>query len=107
MENSQELGQAPVGKLLWKYFVPAIIGVMANTLYNLVDRVYIGQGVGALALSGLTVTFPIMIIAMAFGMLVGMGSAALVSIRLGEESGAKRRRSWATPSCCWPASPWP
>ncbi len=84
MDNSQELGQAPVGKLLWKYFVPAIIGVAANTLYNLVDRIYIGQGVGALALSGLTVTFPIMIISMAFGMLVGMGSAALVSIRLGE-----------------------
>ena len=84
MDNSQELGQAPVGKLLWKYFVPAIIGVAANTLYNLVDRIYIGQGVGPLALSGLTVTFPIMIIAMAFGMLVGMGSAALVSIRLGE-----------------------
>lgn len=85
MDNSQELGQAPVEKLLWKYFVPAIIGVLANTLYNLVDRIYIGQGVGALALSGLTVTFPIMIIAMAFGMLVGMGSAALVSIRLGEQ----------------------
>ena len=86
MDNSKELGQAPVGKLLWKYFVPAIIGVLANTLYNLVDRVYIGRGVGALALSGLTVTFPIMIIAMAFGMLVGMGSASLVSIRLGERN---------------------
>jgi putative MATE family efflux protein len=84
LDNSQELGQAPVGRLLWKYFVPAIIGVAANALYNLVDRVYIGQGVGALALSGLTVTFPIMIVAMAFGMLVGMGAAALVSLRLGE-----------------------
>ncbi len=84
MDQTKELGQAPVGKLLWKYFVPAIIGVLANTLYNLVDRIYIGRGVGALALSGLTVTFPIMIIAMAFGMLVGMGSASLVSIRLGE-----------------------
>jgi putative MATE family efflux protein len=84
LDNTKELGQAPVGKLLWKYFVPAIIGVLANTLYNLVDRIYIGRGVGALALSGLTVTFPIMIVAMAFGMLVGMGSASLVSIRLGE-----------------------
>ncbi len=92
MDNSKELGQAPVGKLLWKYFVPAIIGVLANTLYNLVDRVYIGRGVGALALSGLTVTFPIMIIAMAFGMLVGMGSAALVSIRLGERNRAEAEK---------------
>jgi putative MATE family efflux protein len=92
LDNSRELGQAPVGKLLWKYFVPAIIGVLANTLYNLVDRVYIGRGVGALALSGLTVTFPIMIIAMAFGMLVGMGSASLVSIRLGEGNRAEAEK---------------
>ena len=87
--TAKELGQAPVGKLLWKYFVPAIIGVLANILYNLVDRIYIGRGVGALALSGLTVTFPIMIIAMAFGMLVGMGSASLPSIRLGEKNRAE------------------
>jgi len=92
MDKSQELGQTPVGKLLWKYFVPAIIGVLANTLYNLVDRVYIGQGVGALALSGLSVTFPIMIVAMAFGMLVSMGSASLISIRLGERKLAEAEK---------------
>lgn len=86
MDRSQELGQTPVGKLLLKYFMPAIIGVMANALYNIVDRIYIGRGVGALALSGLSVTFPIMIIAMAFGMLVGMGAASLVSIRLGQQN---------------------
>ncbi|HAD82805.1 MAG: MATE family efflux transporter [Candidatus Edwardsbacteria bacterium RIFOXYD12_FULL_50_11] len=86
MDRTQELGHTPVGKLLWKYFLPAIIGVLANTLYNIVDRIYIGRGVGALALSGLSVTFPIMIIAMAFGMLVGMGSASLVSIRLGQQN---------------------
>jgi len=85
LDRSQELGQTPVGKLLLKYFMPAIIGVMANALYNIVDRIYIGRGVGALALSGLSVTFPIMIIAMAFGMLVGMGAASLVSIRLGQQ----------------------
>ena len=107
MDNTKELGQTPVGKLLWKYFVPAIIGVLANTLYNLVDRIYIGRGVGALALSGLTVTFPIMIIAMAFGMLVGMGSASLVSIRLGERKQTPRpRRYSAMPSSCWWACPW-
>lgn len=84
MEYTRELGQMPVGRLLWRNFVPAIVGVMANTLYNIVDRIYIGRGVGALALSGISVTFPIMIVAMAFGMLVGMGSSALVSIRLGQ-----------------------
>ena len=86
MDRSQELGHTPVGRLLLKYFLPAIIGVLANTLYNIVDRIYIGRGVGALALSGLSVTFPIMIIAMAFGMLVGMGAASLVSIRLGQQN---------------------
>jgi len=86
LDRSRELGQAPVGRLLWKYFVPAIIGVMANSLYNIVDRVYIGRGVGALALSGLSVTFPVMIVAMAFGMLVGMGAGSLVSIRLGQQN---------------------
>lgn len=84
IDRSQELGQTPVGRLLWRYYLPAFIGVMANTLYNIVDRIYIGRGVGALALSGLSVTFPIMMVAMAFGMLVGMGAAALVSIRLGQ-----------------------
>ncbi|MCU0607826.1 MAG: MATE family efflux transporter, partial [Candidatus Edwardsbacteria bacterium] len=84
MDRSLELGQTPVGKLLWKYFVPAIVGVLTNALYNVVNRIYIGRGVGSLALSGLSVTFPIMIIAMAFGMLVGMGAASLVSIRLGQ-----------------------
>lgn len=86
MDRSQELGQTPVGQLLWKYFVPAITGVLTNALYNVVNRIYIGRGVGSLALSGLTVTFPIMIIAMAFGMLVGMGAASLVSIRLGQRN---------------------
>ncbi len=92
MDRSQELGQTPVGKLLWKYFVPAIIGVTANTIYNIVDRIYIGRGVGALALSGLSVTFPVMIIAMAFGMLVGMGASSLVSIRLGQQNKGEAER---------------
>jgi putative MATE family efflux protein len=86
LDRSQELGQTPVGRLLWRYFVPAIIGVLTNALYNIVNRIYIGRGVGSLALSGLSVTFPIMIIAMAFGMLVGMGAASLVSIRLGQQN---------------------
>jgi len=86
VDRSQELGQTPVGRLLWRYFVPAITGVLTNALYNVVNRIYIGRGVGSLALAGLSVTFPIMIIAMAFGMLVGMGAAALVSIRLGQRN---------------------
>jgi len=80
-----ELEHERPGKLMWKYFLPAFASMMANALYNVVDRIYIGQGVDALALSGLTVVFPLMIIIMAFGMLVGMGSAVRVSLSLGEK----------------------
>jgi putative MATE family efflux protein len=74
-----------IGKLMWNYFVPAFAAMMASALYNIVDRIYIGQGVDALALAGLSVIFPLMIIIMAFGMLVGMGSAVRISLSLGEK----------------------
>ena len=80
-----DLEHEKTGKLMWKYFLPAFASMMANGLYNIVDRIYIGQGVDALALSGLTVVFPLMIIIMAFGMLVGMGSAVRISLSLGEK----------------------
>jgi putative MATE family efflux protein len=74
-----------IGKLMWSYFVPAFAAMLASVLYNIVDRIYIGQGVDALALAGLSVIFPLMIIIMAFGMLVGMGSAVRISLSLGEK----------------------
>jgi len=80
-----DLEHQNIGKLMWKYFLPAFASMMANALYNIVDRIYIGQGVDALALSGLSVVFPLMIVIMAFGMLVGMGSAVRVSLSLGEK----------------------
>ncbi len=70
---------------MWKYFVPAFIGVFANTLYNIVDRIFIGQGVGAEALSGISIIFPVMLIMMAFGMLIGIGTGVYVSINLGKK----------------------
>jgi len=79
-----DLEHKNIGKLMLKYFLPAFASMMANALYNIVDRIYIGQGVDALALSGLSVVFPLMIVIMAFGMLVGMGSAVRVSLSLGE-----------------------
>ena len=72
-------------RLLLNYALPAVIGTMVNALYNIVDRIYIGHGVGSLAISGLTLTFPIMLFLQAFGMLVGSGSAARVSIFLGKK----------------------
>jgi len=82
LEN--DLGTVSVGKLLWIYSLPAIIGTMISSLYNVIDRIYIGQGVGPLAISGLALTFPFMNFLSAFGMLVGAGSAARISIRLGQ-----------------------
>ena len=88
----RELEHEKIGKLMRRYFMPAFAGMMANALYNIVDRIYIGQGVDALALSGLSVIFPLMIIFMAFGMLVGMGSAVRVSLSLGEKDYGRAER---------------
>ncbi|SMO34858.1 putative efflux protein, MATE family [Saccharicrinis carchari] len=74
-----------IPKLLWSYFLPAFAGVIINSLYNIVDRIFIGQYVDALALAGLSAIFPIMIIMMAFGMLVGMGAGVRISINLGKK----------------------
>lgn len=85
-KNQAELGSQSVGKLLLKYSVPAIIGMMVNALYNVVDRIFIGNipHVGPMAIAGLGVTMPVLTIALAFGMLVGVGSATNVSIKLGQ-----------------------
>ncbi len=80
-----ELANANIGRLMLKYFVPAFIGVFLNALYNIVDRIFIGQGVSAEALSGISVIFPVMLIMMGFGMLIGIGTGVLVSIYLGKK----------------------
>ena len=88
MNQTKELEAESIGKLLFKFSVPAITGMIVNALYNIVDRIYIGHinGVGSDALSGLAITFPISVIIMAFGMLVGMGASSVISIRLGEKN---------------------
>ena len=73
-QNIYELENSKITSLLWKYFLPAFTGVIINSLYNVVDRIFIGQGVGAKALSGISAIYPIMLILMAFGMLIGIGS---------------------------------
>ena len=81
---AMELGTERIRKLLVQYAVPAIIAMTASSLYNMVDSIFIGHGVGALAISGLALTFPLMNLAAAFGSLVGVGAATLVSMRLGQ-----------------------
>ncbi|WP_050613696.1 MATE family efflux transporter [Bacillus testis] len=86
MINQNVLGTESIAKLLMKYSIPAIIGMIVNALYNIVDRVFIGHipDVGSMAITGVGVTMPIMTVILAFGMLVGIGSAASMSIKLGQ-----------------------
>ncbi|MCY6959106.1 MATE family efflux transporter [Clostridium brassicae] len=86
MSKSNELGNTKISTLLWKFSIPAIVGMMVNALYNIVDRIFIGQGVGQTALAGLAITLPISTTIMAFGMLVGIGASTLISIKLGENN---------------------
>lgn len=79
-----ELGTKPVGKLLMQYALPAIVAMVASSLYNMVDSIFIGQGVGALAISGLAITFPFMNLSAAFGAAIGVGSSAFLSVKLGQ-----------------------
>lgn len=80
-----ELGTESVRKLLLRYALPGIIAMTAMSLYNMVDSIFIGHGVGAIALSGLTVAKPFMDICAAFGTLVGVGASSLVAIKLGQK----------------------
>lgn len=81
-----ELGTQNISKLLKQYALPAIIAQIAASLYNMVDSIFIGQGVGPLAISGLAVTFPLMNLSTAFGTLVGAGAATMLSVLLGQKN---------------------
>lgn len=81
-----ELGTQKISRLLKQYALPAIIAQIASSLYNMVDSIFIGQGVGPLAISGLAVTFPLMNLSTAFGTLVGAGAATMISVLLGQKN---------------------
>lgn len=80
-----ELGTKPVGRLLWQYALPAIIAMSASSLYNIIDRVFIGQVVGADAIAGLAITFPFMNLGAAFGAAVGIGTSTAISVKFGQK----------------------
>ena len=84
-KNPTALGTESIGKLLMQYAVPAIIAMTAASLYNMVDSIFIGHGVGTMAISGLALTFPLMNLAAAFGSLVGVGASTLISVKLGQK----------------------
>lgn len=79
-----ELGTLPVGQLLWQYAMPAIIAMLASSLYNMADRFFIGQGMGDDAITGLGVTAPFMNLSVALGAMVGVGASTVISLRLGQ-----------------------
>lgn len=86
-KSPKELGTAPIGKLLMKYAIPAVIAMTCSSLYNMIDRIFIGNipEVGTLSLGGLAVTFPIANLSAAFGAMVGVGASTMMSIKLGQK----------------------
>jgi len=84
MDRTKLMAEEKVGRLLFMFSMPAIVGMVVNAIYNIVDRIFVGRGVGTTALTGIAVSFPINLLLMAFGMLIGIGATALVSIRLGQ-----------------------
>lgn len=84
-EATLALGTKPVGQLLWQYALPAIVAMTASSLYNIIDRAFIGQVVGPEAIAGLGITFPFMNLSGAFGAAVGIGASTCISVKLGQK----------------------
>lgn len=84
-DSSKQLAEDNITKLLIRFSIPAIVGMLVNAFYNVIDRIFVGNSVGALGIAAITVTFPIMLLVMAFAMLIGVGASTLVSIRLGQQ----------------------
>ena len=84
MDRSEQMRDQSIGKLLWSFSLPTIIGMLVSSLYNVIARIFVGRGIGSLAIAATTVAFPIMILLMAVSLLIGVGATALISIKLGE-----------------------
>ena len=85
MNNPHILGTERIGKLLVQYSIPAIIGMTITSLYNIIDSIFIGHGVGAMGIAGLAITFPLMNLVVAFCTMVSAGGSTISSIRLGQK----------------------
>ena len=105
---SQQLGTAPVGKLLLKLAAPTVVAQLVNLLYNIVDRIYIGHmpQVGALALTGVGLCFPVVYLISAFTMLVAQGGAPRAAIAMGEGDNGRAEQIMAAALPAWWPSPW-
>jgi len=85
MRKKLDLRNGSIGKLLWEFSIPAMIGMLVNALYNIISRIFVGRGVGSIAIAAVTVALPIMTLLAAVAMLIAIGATALISIRLGEQ----------------------
>ena len=90
--NVESLSTDKISKLIASYSIPSIVGMVVMASYNIVDRIFVGRGVGTDAISAIAITFPLTIVIMGFGQLVGMGSTAVISISLGEKKRAHAER---------------
>ncbi len=93
MKQRDELEEDKVSSLLWRFSIPAVTGMMVGAMYNVVDSIFVGRGVGEIALTAVTISFPLMTILMAVGMLVGLGAASVVSISLGQKDKFKAEQT--------------
>lgn len=93
MNQRDALEEDKVSSLLWRFSVPAVTGMVVGAMYNVVDSIFVGRGVGEVALTAVTIAFPLMTILMAVGMLVGLGAASVVSIALGQKDKFKAERT--------------
>jgi putative MATE family efflux protein len=93
MDRSRRLGDEKIGKLLWTFALPAISSMLINALYGVVDRIFVGRGVGSIAIAGVMVGFPVMMAMMALGMLIGIGASNAVSIYLGQKKKEEAERT--------------
>ena len=103
--NPSYLAEEKVGRLMRGYAVPCIISLLVGALYNIVDQIFIGNGVGYLGNGATNIVFPITIIALALAMMIGNGGAAYLSLKLGEGNVNSAKKGignavWGTPYCC-------
>ena len=92
MDRTKRLGEDPIGSLLVRYALPSVIGMVVGAFYNIADRIFVGRGAGTLALAGVAVAFPLQLVQIAFSILVGVGTSALISMSLGAKDQERAER---------------
>ena len=97
-EHKSPFATEPIGRLIAKFAIPCVISLLVNALYNIVDQIFIGWGVGYLGNGATNVVFPITIIVLALSLMIGDGGAAYLSLKLGEGNMEQAKRVWAMPS---------